>query len=89
MYGQAYADQISARPGYSEHQTGLAADVGNVGGGCGLTACFGDHAGRALGGGERAPLRLHRAVPAGYTHITGYTYEPWHLRFVGVRWPRT
>lgn len=84
-YGQAYADQISARPGYSEHQTGLAVDVGNVGGGCGLTACFGD-----TPGGRWVAANAHRygfivRYPQGYTHITGYTYEPWHLRYVGVQ----
>lgn len=83
-YGQAYADRISARPGHSEHQTGLAIDVGNVGGGCGLTACFGD-----TPGGRWAAANAHRygfivRYPRGYTHITGYAYEPWHLRYVGV-----
>ena len=83
-YGQAYADQISAHPGHSEHQTGLAMDVGNVGGGCGLTACFGD-----TPGGRWVAANAHRygfivRYPQGYTHITGYTYEPWHLRYVGV-----
>jgi D-alanyl-D-alanine carboxypeptidase len=85
MYGQAYADQISARPGYSEHQTGMAADVGNVGGGCGLTACFG-----TTPGGRWVAANAHRygfivRYPSGYTNITGYTYEPWHLRYVGVQ----
>jgi D-alanyl-D-alanine carboxypeptidase len=84
MYGQAYADQISAKPGYSEHQTGLAADIGNAGGGCGLTACFG-----TTPGGRWVAANAHRygfivRYPQGYTGITGYTYEPWHLRFVGI-----
>ena len=84
MYGQAYADQISARPGYSEHQTGLAADIGNAGGGCGLTACFG-----TTPGGRWVAANAHRygfivRYPQGYSGTTGYTYEPWHLRFVGV-----
>ena|SRR5919205_2037599 len=84
MYGQAYADTISARPGYSEHQTGLAADIGNAGGGCGLTACFG-----TTPGGRWVAANAHRygfivRYPQGYSGITGYTYEPWHLRFVGV-----
>lgn len=84
MYGQAYADQISAKPGYSEHQTGLAADIGNAGGACGLTDCFG-----ATPGGRWVAANAHRygfivRYPQGYSGITGYTYEPWHLRFVGV-----
>ncbi|HEY0261252.1 MAG TPA: D-alanyl-D-alanine carboxypeptidase family protein, partial [Lacisediminihabitans sp.] len=39
--GQAGADAQSARPGYSEHQTGLAADIGSVPLQCTLAACFG------------------------------------------------
>ena len=39
--GQAQADRESARPGHSEHQTGLAADLGNPDGSCRLLACFG------------------------------------------------
>ncbi|MEK7561248.1 MAG: M15 family metallopeptidase [Patescibacteria group bacterium] len=40
--GQAFADTTSARPGHSEHQTGLAADLGSVSRVCQLEACFGD-----------------------------------------------
>ena len=40
QYGQATADTIAARPGYSEHQTGLAMDIGNASGVCALQACF-------------------------------------------------
>ncbi|TDK25599.1 D-alanyl-D-alanine carboxypeptidase [Arthrobacter crusticola] len=83
-YGQAEADRISARPGHSEHQTGLAVDVGNAAGGCELAGCFGD-----TPGGRWVAANAHRygfivRYPKGYTHITGYTYEPWHLRYVGV-----
>lgn len=39
-YGPAYADTISARPGFSEHQLGLAMEIGNPSGACGLQACF-------------------------------------------------
>ncbi|MEG2576905.1 MAG: M15 family metallopeptidase, partial [Glutamicibacter sp.] len=40
IYGKSYASRISAVPGTSEHQTGLAIDVGNANGACGLQACF-------------------------------------------------
>ena len=40
QYGQATADTIAARPGHSEHQTGLAMDIGNASGICALQACF-------------------------------------------------
>lgn len=83
IYGQATADTISARPGHSEHQTGLAVDVGNANGSCGLGACFGD-----TPGGRWVAQNAHRygfivRYPNGYQSTTGYTYEPWHLRYVG------
>ncbi|MDR6438577.1 D-alanyl-D-alanine carboxypeptidase [Paenarthrobacter nicotinovorans] len=83
-YGQAYADTISARPGYSEHQTGLAMDIGNAAGSCGLSTCFGDTA-----AGKWVAANAHKygfivRYPNGYTGTTGYSYEPWHLRYVGV-----
>ncbi|WP_285726312.1 M15 family metallopeptidase [Psychromicrobium xiongbiense] len=40
QYGQSTADSISARPGFSEHQSGLAVDIGNPNGACGLQSCF-------------------------------------------------
>jgi zinc D-Ala-D-Ala carboxypeptidase len=82
-YGQAYADTISARPGYSEHQTGLAVDVGNASGSCGLSTCFGE-----TPAGHWVAANAYRfgyivRYPNGYTGTTGYSYEPWHLRYVG------
>ncbi|MBO1770486.1 MULTISPECIES: M15 family metallopeptidase [Agrococcus] len=83
-YGQAEADTTSARPGHSEHQTGLAIDVSGTGGACRLATCFGDTAaGRWLA--EHA--WQHGFVvryPQGLEHITGYEWEPWHLRYVGI-----
>ncbi len=82
-YGQAYADTISAKPGYSEHQTGLAADIGNAGGSCGLSTCFGDTpAGRWVAANAYRFGYIVR-YPNGYSGTTGYSYEPWHLRYVG------
>lgn len=81
-YGQAVADTESAKPGYSEHQTGWAVDVG--GGGCGIEDCFGNTtAGKWLA----ANAYLYGFViryPDGKQAITGYRYEPWHIRYVGV-----
>ncbi|WP_426300351.1 D-alanyl-D-alanine carboxypeptidase family protein [Arthrobacter sp. R-11] len=82
-YGQAYADTISAKPGYSEHQTGLAVDVGNAGGSCGLSTCFGETpAGRWVAANAYRYGFIVR-YPNGYSGTTGYSYEPWHLRYVG------
>jgi len=83
QYGQATADTLAARPGYSEHQTGLAMDIGNASGTCALQACFANTpAGRwaAEHGWEYGFIIRY---PAGAQAITGYTYEPWHLRYVG------
>lgn len=82
QYGQEYADTISARPGHSEHQTGLAVDVG--GGGCDLEICFG-----ATPFGEWLKTNAYKygyiiRYPSGKEAETGYQYEPWHLRFVGT-----
>ncbi|MDN4475563.1 M15 family metallopeptidase [Demequina sp. SYSU T00192] len=80
--GQDGADRFSARPGYSEHQTGLAADVSN--GVCTLQACF---ATTAAGQYLAAHAWEHGYIvryPAGSDAVTGYIYEPWHLRYVGA-----
>ena len=81
--GQAAAEQSSARPGYSEHQTGLAADVGLSNSQCQIQQCFGDTpAGKWLTGNAYSYGFIIR-----YTHakqaITGYEYEPWHIRYIG------
>ncbi len=80
--GQAVADSQSARPGYSEHQTGLAIDVG--GGGCGIEDCFGDTAaGKWLAANAHAYGFIIR-YPEGKQDVTGYRYEPWHIRYIGT-----
>lgn len=85
-YGAEVADSISARPGYSEHETGLAIDIGNPDGTCALEGCF---AGTAAGTWAAANAHRYGFViryPAGAEHITGYAYEPWHLRYVGTEY---
>ena len=82
--GQAQADIQSARPGHSEHQTGLVADISPVPLSCALQACFGDTAqGRWLAANAWRYGWLLR-YPADKTAVTGFTYEPWHFRYVGV-----
>ena len=80
--GQARADTYSARPGHSEHQTGLAADIYEYSSCTG--SCF---------GGSRAGLWLRNNAykygfilryDQGMQHIVGYIYEPWHFRYVGT-----
>lgn len=80
--GLTWADKWSARPGHSEHQTGLALDVG----------VKNEY---SLGKFESSPeftwmknnAHLYGFIlryPKGKEYITGYGYEPWHYRYVGV-----
>jgi len=70
----------SARPGYSEHQTGLGFDLTH-------------RNGKLLGSNRTSKWLENNAhkygfiirYPEGKTHITGYMYEPWHIRYVGVK----
>ncbi|TQR21484.1 M15 family metallopeptidase [Psychrobacillus vulpis] len=82
--GQEEADRYSARPGYSEHQTGLAFDIGEQ--------HFEQHFARESFGeteaGKWVAANAHKygfimRYPNGKEKITGYMYEPWHFRYVG------
>lgn len=82
QFGQAVADSESARPGYSEHQTGLAIDVG--GGGCGIEDCFG-----ATKEGKWLAANAYKygfiiRYTAEKQLVTGYRAEPWHIRYIGT-----
>ena len=81
--GLTWADKWSARAGHSEHQTGLALDVG----------VKSDH---SLGSFEYSKeftwMRDNSykygfilRYPKDKQEITGYGYEPWHYRYVGVK----
>lgn len=78
---QAAADTVSARPGYSEHQTGMAADV-KVGG-CVLECFRGTPAHLWLQANAHTFGYIER-YPPGLTSITGYSPEAWHWRYVGT-----
>lgn len=76
--GKKTADTYSARPGHSEHQTGLSLDLNTV------TQSFANTA-----EGRWVAAHCHEygfiiRYPKGKSDITGYCYEPWHLRYVGV-----
>ncbi len=77
----AAADQVSARPGYSEHQTGLAVDVSSNG--CSLD-CFASSPAYAWMQSHAAEYGFIERYPSGLTSITGYSPEAWHYRYVGV-----
>ncbi len=89
QYGQETADTIAARAGHSEHQTGLAMDVGNSSGACALQDCF---EGTPVGQWVAKHAHTYGFViryPEDEQDVTGYTYEPWHLRYVGPGLTRT
>lgn len=82
--GMLAAEKESAHPGFSEHQTGLAADVSPADGRCVVQQCF-----------AKTPEGIWLAANAGsygfiirYQEgkeaITGYEFEPWHVRYVGI-----
>jgi D-alanyl-D-alanine carboxypeptidase len=82
--GVVVADKLSARPGHSEHQLGLAADFSVKGQGCVIMVCFGNtEAGRWLADNAHEYGFILR-YPKGYKPITGFQYEPWHFRYVGI-----
>lgn len=81
--GQETADRLSAKPGTSEHQTGLALDLGRSDNKCELEQCFGDlPEGKWLAEHAHEYGFIIRYLP-NKEAITGYMYEPWHVRFVG------
>ncbi len=78
LYGEEQADTFSARAGHSEHQTGMAIDVNTIDDAFGATP-------------EAQWLKDHCheygfiiRYPEDKIDITGYKYEPWHIRYVGV-----
>lgn len=77
--GTEQAGRFSAQPGHSEHQTGLTVDINSTHTSFGNTpqaAWLRQHA-HLFGFIERYPLQKE--------HITGYDYEPWHYRYVGIK----
>lgn len=82
--GKDYADATSAQPGHSEHQTGLAADLGATSRRCQLDICFGDTAeGKWLAANAYKYGFIIR-YQKDRSSLTGYAYEPWHIRYIGI-----
>jgi D-alanyl-D-alanine carboxypeptidase len=83
-FGQKEADRFSAKPGYSEHQTGLAFDIGGSNRSLWLDDKFGsEKEGQWLAKNAYKYGYILR-YPNGKESITGYEYEPWHFRYVGL-----
>lgn len=81
--GVAQADLESARPGFSEHQSGLAVDIVPCSGSCGT---LDDVAGSPQGAWVREHAWEYGYITRyveGRTDVTGYEPEAWHLRYIG------
>ena len=83
-FGLKAGEALAARPGFSEHQTGLAIDVSARNQGCQIRVCFGETKAGSWLRQNAYKFGFILRYPDGLTSITGYQYEPWHLRFVGV-----
>ena len=78
------ADNYSARPGFSEHQTGLAFDIGQDDGACTLRTCFSDTQAAAWAAANAHEFGFILRYPEGRQETTGFLAESWHYRFVGA-----
>ncbi|PZQ89109.1 MAG: hypothetical protein DI534_10100 [Leifsonia xyli] len=77
-------DTLTARPGYSEHQTGLVMDISALPANCSLQICFGQTPQGVWLAENAYRYGFIIRYPDGKTDVTGYQYEPWHVRYVGV-----
>ena len=76
--GKEGADRYSARPGHSEHQTGLAFDINST------YDSFADTPEAKWLAENSYKYGFIIRYPKDKEHITGYKYEPWHVRYLGV-----
>ena len=81
-YGETDADKKAARPGYSEHQTGLALDVQSY---CSENKEFDECPEFTWLSNNAYKFGFILRYPKDLEHITGYNYESWHYRFVGIK----
>lgn len=80
LYGQSYVDRFVAKPGFSEHQTGLCFDIGS-------------RKNNVFANSKEYEWMLDNAYkygfilrfPKKYENITGFRNEPWHYRYVGKK----
>lgn len=77
--GQAQADRQSARPGFSEHQSGLAVDIDTA-----VSEAFGQTPAGIWLAQNSWKYGFIVRYQQGQEAVTGYEYEPWHFRYVGV-----
>lgn len=81
--GEEKAKTYSAVPGHSEHETGLSIDVSGSDGKFAAEPGFAGTPEAEWLSGHAADYGFIIRYPEGKDAITGYTYEPWHIRYVG------
>lgn len=81
--GLSHTAEFSAKPGYSEHQTGLVMDVSSESANNQLEEKFGDTVEGIWLANNAHKYGFFIRYPKDKTDITGYAYEPWHIRYVG------
>lgn len=86
LKGSEYADTIAARPGYSEHQTGLAFDIYSKENTSSQTFKDSESYRWLVNNAYKYGFILR--YPEGKEKITGYRFESWHYRYVGVELAR-
>ena len=80
LYGQSYVDKYVAKPGYSEHQTGLVFDIGSR-----KKKVFSESKEYTWVKENAYKYGFIQRFPKGYEDITGFRAEPWHYRYVGKK----
>lgn len=80
--GDTEADKVAARPGHSEHQTGLAIDVFEINNQ--LTGTFKNSPAYTWLKNNAHLYGYIERYPEGKEYLTGYSFESWHWRYVGV-----
>lgn len=83
LVGEEAAAQVVAVPGFSEHQTGLAMDISSRTVGLALVEDFGETVEGKWLADNAHKFGFILRYPKGKEDITGYSYEPWHFRYVG------
>ena len=81
--GQTAADRYSARPGHSEHQTGLAFDMNS------FDQAFGSTPEGQWLAAHSWEYGFHMRYPKEKEDVTGFMYEPWHVRYLGYELAKT
>lgn len=80
LYGQGYVDKYVAKAGFSEHQTGLAFDIGST-----TSNVFANSKEYAWMQENAYKYGFIQRFPKGSEDITGFKYESWHYRYVGKK----